>query len=252
VIDKGLKSIAWSIGKFIEKGRLSEDKETILGRIESASDFSRAREVDLVIEAVFEKVEVKQELFRKLGEVCKRETLIASNTSAIPITELAAVARHPERVLGLHFFNPVPMMAVVEVIKGIVTSDSTIHAAVDFAKKIGKEPIIVTRDIAGFLLNRIHYAGYVEAIRLVEQGIGTPEDIDKGLKLALGRKMGVFETGDLTGLDVSLGGLTAIYEETKDLRFLPPTLLKRKVRAGHLGRKNGRGWYRYENDVRRK
>jgi len=252
LIEKAIKNISWSVGKFIEKGKLSERKEAILERIEGIIDFSKAKEVDLAIEAVFENLDLKKEIFRKLDEVCPPHALIASNTSTIPITELASVTRRPEKVLGLHFFNPAPMMDVVEVIKGINTSEETFKQGLDFVKKIGKEAVRVERDVPGFLLNRINLISYVEAIRLVEEGIGTIEEIDKGMRLGFGRRMGPFETGDLVGLDVSLNGLMAIYEESKDNRYYPPQLLRRKVRAGHLGRKVGKGWYEYNSDGSRR
>ncbi len=248
ILDKALKSIAWSAGKFIEKGKLAEKLETIMGRIRTTTDLKAAAQTDLVIEAIFEKLELKQKLFNELDGICGDKTLMASNTSAIPITELAALTKRPEQVLGLHFFNPVPMMAVVEVVKGIRTSEQTMEAGVNFVRTLGKEPIRVESDVPGFLLNRINLVSYVEAIRLVEQGIGSVEDIDKGVRLAFGRKMGPFETGDLVGLDVSYGGLMAIYEESKDMRYYPPQLLRRKVKAGHLGRKTGKGWYVYDKD----
>ena len=251
-IDKGLKDIAWSVSKFIEKGNLREDKETILNRIKTDDDFSSAADADLAIEAVFEKLELKQEIFRKLDEACQQNTILASNTSAIPITELGSMTKRPEKVLGIHFFSPVPMMPVAEIIRGIGTTEETILVGVDFVKSIGKEPIRVESDVAGFLLNRINFPSTIEAIRLVEQGIGTVEDIDKGMRLAFGRRMGPFETGDMVGLDVTYGALMACYEETKDPRFYPPQLLRRKVKAGHLGRKTGKGWYEYNEDGTRK
>jgi 3-hydroxybutyryl-CoA dehydrogenase len=248
ILDRAMKNIAWSIGKFIEKGKLTENLETILSRIRTGMDFTPANQVDLAIEAVFEKLDLKQEIFRKLDEICGVETLLASNTSAIPITEIAAMTRRPEKVLGLHFFNPVPMMEVVEVVKGVKTSEEAMRSGVEFVRRIGKEPIRVESDVPGFLLNRINLIGYVEAIRLLELGIGTVADIDKGVRLAFGRRMGPLETGDLVGLDVSYGALTAIYEESKDIRYYPPQLLRRKVKAGELGRKTGRGWYEYDKD----
>ena len=251
-VEKGLKNIAWSVSKFIEKGKITEDEDTILHRIATADDFSSAADADLVIEAVFEKLELKQEIFLKLDEVCQPNTILASNTSAIPITELASITKRPEKVLGIHFFSPVPMMPVAEVIRGINTTEETILFGVDFVKSIGKEPIRVESDVAGFLLNRINFPSTIEAIRLVEQGVGTVADIDKGMKLAFGRKMGPFETGDMVGLDVTYGALMACYEETKDPRFYPPQLLRRKVKAGHLGRKTGKGWYEYNKDGTRK
>lgn len=247
-IEKGFKSIAWSVGKFIEKGKLTEEKEAILGRIKTTTEWSQAHEADLAIEAVFEKLDLKQEMFREVDRSCKSDAVLATNTSAIPITELATVTERPENVVGLHFFSPVPMMQAVEVIKGVSTSEETMKIGLDFIRRIGKEPIRVESDIPGFLLNRINMVSYVEAIRMVEQGIGTVEDIDKGVRLAFGRRMGPFETGDMVGLDVSYGALMAIYEESKDIRYYPPQLLRRKVKAGQLGRKTGMGWYGYNDD----
>ncbi len=251
-IDKGMKNIAWSVGKFVDKGTLKEAKETIVGRVTPCLDFARAAEADMVIEVVFEKLEVKKEIFAKFDQFCKPGALMATNTSAIPITEIAAATKRPEYVVGTHFFSPVPMMATVEVVSGVGTSAESVQRAVDFVRAVGKEPIRVARDIAGFLLNRINLVSYVEAINMLEQGIGTVEDIDKGVRLAFGRRMGPFETGDMVGLDVSFGALTAIYEEGKDPRFYPPHLLRRKVKAGQLGRKTGKGWFTYNSDGTRK
>ena len=251
-IKKGLDNIAWSVSKFFEKGKITEDKSTVLNRISATDDFSKSADVDLAIEVVFEKMELKQAIFKKLDGFCQPNAIIASNTSAIPITELASITKRPEKVLGIHFFSPVPMMPVAEVIRGISTTEETILSGVEFVKSIGKEPIRVESDVAGFLLNRINFPSTIEAIHLVEQGIGTVEDIDKGMKLAFGRRMGPFETGDMVGLDVTYGALMACYEETKDQRFYPPQLLRRKVKAGHLGRKTGKGWYEYNEDGTRK
>jgi len=248
ILSRALKNISWSVSKFVEKGKVSESLETILSRIQTGTDFKAAGQIDLAIEAVFEKLDLKQDILRRLDETCPSETLLASNTSAIPITELGTVTKRPEKVLGLHFFNPVPMMEVVEVIKGVRTSEEAMQVGVNFVRAIGKEPIRVESDVPGFLLNRINLVGYVEAIRLLEQGIGTVADIDKGVRLGFGRRMGPFETGDLAGLDVSCGALMAIYEESKDIRYYPPQLLRRKVKVGELGRKTGRGWYEYKED----
>jgi 3-hydroxybutyryl-CoA dehydrogenase len=251
-LDKGLKNIAWSVGKFVEKGKLSEDKDTILERIQPVTDFSKAAEADMAIEVVFERKDLKQEIFKKLDQECGPNAIIASNTSAIPITELAAVTNRAEQVLGLHFFSPVPMMQAVEVIRGVSTSDETARAGKEFVLRIGKEPIMVNRDVAGFVINRINYPSTMEAMRLVEQGVATVEDIDKGLRLASGRKMGIFEIGDMVGLEVTHSAMMAMYEETGDPRWYPPLLLRRKVKAGHLGRKTGKGWYEYNPDGTRK
>lgn len=239
-------NIAWSVEKFIQKGKLQETRDTIMDRITTTTRLDAAGDVDLAIEAVFEKIEVKQDIFQRLDNALPPDTLIASNTSAIPITELAAATNRPGQVLGLHFFSPVPMMAAVEVIRGIATSDEAAEAGRRFVLRIGKEPIMVNRDVAGFVINRINFPSTIEAMNLVEAGVATIEDIDKGLRLASGRKMGIFETGDMVGLDVTYGAMTAMYRETGDPRFYPPLLLRRKVKAGHLGRKTGRGWYRYD------
>jgi len=249
---RAVKSIEWSVGKFVEKGQLKESPEAILGRITIISSISDTPRVELAIEAVFEDLAVKQEIFRNLDAVCGPGTLFASNTSAIPITELAAATRRPQNVLGLHFFSPVPMMQAVEVIRGIATSEATADFGKRFVQKIGKEPIMVNRDLAGFVINRINFPSAIEAMRLVEQGVASVEDIDKGLRLASGRRMGIFETGDMVGLDVTYGALMAIYRESGDERFFPPLLLRRKVKAGHLGRKTGKGWYEYDAQGNRK
>jgi len=251
-LKKALENIDWSVGKFIEKGKVKEDKATIISRIKTVSDYSGISEADLIIEAVFEKLELKKEIFQKIDDSSAPEALIASNTSAIPITELACVTKRPERVLGLHFFSPVPMMQAVEVIKGLATTEETAEKGKEFVIQIGKEPIMVNRDIAGFVINRINFPSTIEAMRLVEQGIATVEDIDKGLRLASGRKMGIFETGDMVGLDVTYGAMMAIYQETGDPRWFPPMILRRKVKAGELGRKTGKGWYEYNEDGTKK
>lgn len=244
-LEKALNNIAWSVGKFIEKGTLKEEKGVILGRITPVEDLKAGVDVNLAIEAVFEKMEIKQNLFKQLDRICPPRTLFASNTSAIPITEIAAVTARPEKFLGLHFFSPVPMMKAVEVICGMLTSTDTAKAGKAFVHQIGKEPIMVNRDVAGFVINRINFPATIEAMRLVEEGVATIEDIDKGLRLASGRRMGIFETGDMVGLDITYGALMSMYNETGDPRWYPPLLLRRKVKAGHLGRKTGKGWYDY-------
>jgi len=251
-LDKALKDITWSVGKFIEKGTLKEDLKTIAGRISTSASMAACSDADLVIEAVFERLDIKQDIFRQVDATAKPAALIASNTSAIPITELAAVTKRPEQVLGLHFFSPAPMMQAVEVIKGLATSDKTAEIGRGFVLAIGKEPIMVNRDVAGFVINRINFPSTIEAMHLVEAGIATVEDIDKGLRLASGRRMGIFETGDMVGLDVTYGAMMAMYEETGDSRWYPPLLLRRKVKAGELGRKTGKGWYEYNKDGSRK
>jgi 3-hydroxybutyryl-CoA dehydrogenase len=251
-LNRALKNIEWSVNKFFEKGKIEEDAATVMQRIQTVSDFSKAGDADLLIEAVFENLELKREIFRKMDEAAGPEALIASNTSAISITELASVTDRPDKVLGLHFFSPVPMMQAVEVIKGLATTDETAIRGKAFVLQIGKEPIMVNRDVAGFVINRINFPSTMEAMRLVEQGIASVEDIDKGLRLASGRKMGIFETGDMVGLDITYGAMMAMYQETGDPRWYPPMLLRKKVTAGQLGRKTGKGWYEYNEDGTKK
>ena len=251
-LKKALKSIEWSVGKFIEKGELKEEKGRIIGRIETASDFSETVSCGLLIEAVFENIDLKREIFEKMDALARPETLMASNTSSIPITEIAVATKNPHRVLGLHFFSPVPMMQAVEVIRGQSTSQETMLKGREFVLRIGKEPITVNRDVAGFVINRINFPSSMEAMRLVEQGITTVEDIDKGVKLALGRRMGIFETSDMVGLDVTYGALMSMYRETGDPRWFPPMILRRKVKSGELGRKTGKGWYEYDKEGRKR
>lgn len=251
-LEKAFKNIEWSVGKLAEKGKLEEDKDVVMGRIQTCRDMQAAAAVDLVIEAVFENMDLKKSVFSQADRLCHAEAVIASNTSAIPITELAAATQRPEKVIGLHFFNPVPLMQVVEVVRGAVTTDATMDRGKAFVMQIKKEPIMVNRDVAGFVINRINYPASIEAMRLVEQGVASVEDIDKGLRLGAGRKMGIFEIGDMVGLDVTYGGLMAMYNETGDPRWFPPLLLRRKVKAGHLGRKAGKGWYEYNPDGSRK
>ena len=251
-LQKGLDSIRWSLGKFFEKGTIQHTPDTILKRITPTTDRQSAQDVDLVIEAVFERLELKQEVFRELDATCPPKTILATNTSALPITEIAAVTQRPDRVVGTHFFSPVPMMRIIEIVKGLLTSSATLHLAQQFVLSLGKEYITVHKDIAGFALNRLNIPSTLEAIRLVEAGVASPEDIDKGMRLGFGRAMGPLETNDLTGLDVTLNAAMNIYQETKDPKFWPPALLIRKVKAGELGRKTGKGWYEYTPEGKKK
>lgn len=251
-LKKGMEAIRWSVKKFAEKGVVKEPAETIMGRILPTVDMKAGKDADLVIEAVFERLDIKQKVFKELDELCQPEAILATNTSALPISEIAAATRRPEKVVGTHFFSPVPMMRIVEVVKGLLTSAETLEAAQKYVLSLGKEFITVHKDVAGFALNRLNIPSTLEAIRLVEAGVATPEDIDKGMRLGFGRPMGPFETNDLTGLDVSLDAALNIYNETHDPKFWPPALMFRKVKVGHLGRKTGRGWYEYTPDGKKK
>ena len=247
-LEKAIKTISWSVGKFVEKGRIKESVETVMSRIHTSMDYAPAAEADLAIEAVFENIDVKKDVFHQLDAAAGPNTMLASNTSSIPVSLLAGETKRPEHVMGLHFFSPVPMMPVAEAIRGLWTTDDCFNLGVEFIQKLGKEVVRVQRDIPGFAVNRINYRANAEAMRLVEEGIVTVEDLDKGLKLGGGRKMGPFEIGDLVGLDVTYGGLLSMYEETRDPQFYPPAILRRKVQRGELGRKTGKGWYSYDAD----
>ncbi len=244
---RGTAAIAKSYERFVAKDKLSaEQAEACLARIVTTTDLDAAGEADLVIEAVFERIEVKHEVFRALDAIARPEAVLASNTSAIPITAIAAVTRRPESVVGTHFFSPVPMMRLCELVRGYKTSDATLEAARGFAEAVGKECIVVNRDVAGFVTTRLISALAMEAIKLYESGVASAEDIDVACRLGFGHAMGPLATTDLTGVDVLLHATSNIYAETQDERFAPPELLRRMVTAGDLGRKSGRGFYRYD------
>jgi 3-hydroxybutyryl-CoA dehydrogenase len=245
-VQRGLTGIRTSLERFAGKGVISTgDAEAALGRIATTTDLEAAADADIVVEAVFEKIDVKHEVFRTLDRVCKDGAVLATNTSAIPITQIAAVTRRPEAVVGTHFFSPVPMMKLCELVRGYKTSDETLARARAFAEEIGKTCIVVNRDIAGFVTTRLISALVVEAVKLVESGVVTPEDLDVACQLGFGHKMGPLATTDLTGVDVLLNAARNIYTDTADEKFFPPELLARMVTAGDLGRKSGRGFYSY-------
>ncbi len=245
ILNKSLKTINWSVGKLVEKGKLAGTVDEIMGRLHVTTDLAAA-EVDFVFEAIIENLEAKRALFAELDKSCPAHTIFASNTSAIPITEIAEATQRVPQVCGTHFFSPVPMMRAVEIVKGLGTSQETVETADKLCQSIGKETIRVNLDVAGIVLNRINFPSTIEAIRLVEAGVTTVEDIDKGMRLGFGRPMGPFETADMAGLDIGYNAMLAVYRETRDPKFYPPMLLQRKVKIGQLGRKTGIGWYRYD------
>ncbi|MCG0284668.1 3-hydroxyacyl-CoA dehydrogenase family protein [Streptomyces sp. PSAA01] len=243
---RGTDGIRASYEKFVSKGKLAaEEAERALGRITTTTDLEAAADADVVVEAVFEKVEVKREIFRTLDELVKDDTILASNTSAIPITKIAAATRNPERVVGTHFFSPVPMMQLCELVRGHKTSDETLAAAREFAEGVGKTCIVVNRDVAGFVTTRLISALVVEAAKLYESGVASAEDIDTACKLGFGHAMGPLATADLTGVDILLHATDNIYTESQDEKFAPPEIMRRMVDAGDIGRKSGEGFYRY-------
>ncbi|WP_431782894.1 3-hydroxyacyl-CoA dehydrogenase family protein [Streptomyces chumphonensis] len=243
---RGRGGIEASYAKFVAKGKLTaEDAEAALARITTTTELDAAADADVVVEAVFEKLEVKQEIFRTLDGLVKDEAVLASNTSAIPITKIAAATRRPERVVGTHFFSPVPMMQLCELVRGLKTSDETLAAARDFAEGVGKTCIVVNRDVAGFVTTRLITALVVEAATLRESGVASAEDIDIACKLGFGHAMGPLATADLTGIDILLNAANNIYTESQDEKFAAPEQMRRMVDAGDLGRKSGEGYYRY-------
>ncbi|MDJ0818200.1 MAG: 3-hydroxyacyl-CoA dehydrogenase family protein [Desulfobacterales bacterium] len=246
ILAKSLKTVKWSVGKLVEKGKVDGTVDDIMDRLAVTTDLAPAAEADFVFEAIIEDLDAKRALFAELDRICPGHAILATNTSSIPVTEIAAVTQRVGQVVGTHFFSPVPLMKAVEIVKGLGTSNKTVDAADQLCRSIGKEPIRIKIDVAGIVLNRINFPSVVEAIKLVESGVATVEDIDKGVRLGFARLMGPFETADMTGLDVGYRAMLTVYRETRDPKFYPPMLLQRKVKLGHLGRKTGIGWYRYD------
>jgi 3-hydroxybutyryl-CoA dehydrogenase len=246
-LKRGTDGIRASYERFAAKGRMTAGEvEAALGRVTATTDLAGAvADADIVVEAVFEKVEIKQEIFRELDKLAKPGAVLATNTSAIPITQIAAVTSRPEDVVGTHFFSPVPMMQLCELVRGYKTSDATLAKARAFAEEVGKTCIVVNRDVAGFVTTRLIAALVMEAVKLYESGVATAEDIDTACKLGFGHAMGPLATTDLTGVDILRNASENIYTETRDPKFAPPEILNRMVTAGELGRKTGKGFYSY-------
>ena len=245
-VAKGRGAIEASLTRFAEKGAISTgDAQAALARITGTTDLDGAAGADIIVEAIIEEVDLKAALFADLDRLAPQGAILATNTSAIPITRIAAATQRPQSVVGTHFFSPVPMMRLCELVRGLKTSDETLAAARTWAEGIGKTCIVVNRDVAGFVTTRIITALVNEAIRLVETGVATPEDVDIACKLGFGHAMGPLATTDLTGVDVLLNAARNIYQDTQDEKFFPPELLQRMATAGDLGRKTGNGFYQY-------
>ena len=242
-VQKGMAAIEKSLDRLVKKGTLPEsDKATILSRIKTTLDTKDAKDADMVIEAAPEILELKKNIFKQLDEVCKPDAILATNTSSLPIGEIAAVTKNPGRIIGIHFMNPVPVMKGVEVIPGRHTTAEVLEASKEYVKKIGKEPC-EARDYAGFIVSRLVDALMNEAFYCVMDG-NKPEEVDKAVKLCLNHPMGPLELCDLAGADVVMHGLETMYQEFGE-RLMPAPLLKNMVRSGDLGRKTGRGFYDY-------
>jgi 3-hydroxybutyryl-CoA dehydrogenase len=212
-----------------------------------ATNLDEVGDAEIVVETVVESLDVKREVFAALDRVCAEDAVLTSNTSAIPITTIAAGLRRPEFVVGTHFFSPVPLMRLCEIVRGFRTSDETVDRAERFAESLGKVCTVVNRDVAGFIASRLMTAHFNEAVRLLESGVASAEDIDRVCELGFGHAMGPFRTADLAGVDVIMNATRNIYHDTGDAKFAPPHLLQRMVDAGCLGRKTGQGFHAYKN-----
>lgn len=244
-VNKGLSRIEKFLNRSVEKGKMTEaEKNKTLSKIKGTTKLADLKDADLVVEAIFEDVNVKKDIFKELDKICKKETLFASNTSTIPITDLASVTSRPESFIGMHFMNPVPLMKLVEVIRGLRTSDQTAKIIKELAEQMGKTPVEVN-DGPGFVSNRVLFAMINEAMFCLQDGTGTAESIDSVMKLGMNHPMGPLELADLIGLDVSLNILNVLYDGFNDSKYRPCPLLKKMVQAGYLGRKSGKGFYDY-------
>ena len=243
-LDKGFAGIEKSLAKFAEKGTIKEPAATVRARIKGATDRNSVADCDIIVEAIIENVEEKKKMFSALDGIVKKDAIFASNTSSISITEVAAATKRPDRFVGLHFFNPVPLMKLVEVVRTIATSDGAFETAFNFGKSLGKVPVR-TSDKTGFIVNRLLVPYLLDAIRAYEEGVGSIPDIDNAMKLGCGYPMGPFTLLDFVGLDTTYYITHVMFDEFKERRFASPPLLKRMVMAGWYGRKSGKGFYDY-------
>ncbi len=244
-LDRGIKTIEKSLARMVKKGDIAEsDSRSIVSNVHATTSYEDLSGVDMVIEAVFEEMGVKKETFSKLDEFTKPEIILATNTSSLPIVEIAITTKRPDRVVGMHFFNPAPIMKLVEVVRSLTTSEETFQTAYDFGIALGKEAV-KAKDVPGFIVNRILMPMLNEAVFTLQDGIGSPEDIDKAMKLGTNQPMGPLALIDLIGLDVTLDVIDVLYREFQDSKYRAAPLLRQMVRSGWLGRKSGRGFYEY-------
>jgi 3-hydroxybutyryl-CoA dehydrogenase len=244
-LQRGIASIAKSLDKFVEKGKLSQaDRDATFGRIQGTTEVKDLKDCDLIVEAIVENVAVKLKLFKELDEMLAPHAIVCTNTSSLCVIELAAGTKRPDKVAGLHFFNPVPLMKLVEVVRTIATTQETVDRLYAFGQKLGKEPVLA-QDTPGFIVNRLLIPYLLYAIRCLEGGLASKEDIDKGMKLGCGYPMGPFELLDFVGLDTTYFIAEIMFDEFKDPMMAAPPLLKRMVLAGRHGRKSGKGFYDY-------
>jgi 3-hydroxybutyryl-CoA dehydrogenase len=249
LFQRGLKRIEKSLAKFVEKEKISAaDRDKALGRIKGTTVLGELKECNLIIEAVVENFDEKTKIYRELDAICPSETVFASNTSSLPIGDMAAVTKRPDRFCGMHFFNPVPIMKLVEVVRSIDTSDKTYEMAKSFAEGVGKT-VVTAKDTPGFVVNLLLVPYLLDAVRALEAGIATKEDIDNGMKLGCGHPMGPLTLLDFVGLDTTHYIAEIMFAEFKDTRYASPPLLRRMVNAGYHGRKTGRGFYDYSENA---
>lgn len=250
LVEKGLKSIEKNLSRLVEKGTVTgEDRDQIRGRLRGTTSLDDLKQCDLIVEAIIEQLPAKGELWSSLDAICPKDAIFASNTSSLSITEMATFTQRPDRFLGLHFFNPVPVMKLVEVIRTIATDPEVFEEALAFAAKVGKTPVRTT-DRTGFIVNRLLVPYILDAVRALEEGVGSIEDIDNSMKLGCGHPMGPLTLLDFVGLDTTYYIANIMFDEFKEKRFAPPPLLKRLVLAGWHGRKTGRGFYDYADPAR--
>ncbi|MDI9480178.1 MAG: 3-hydroxyacyl-CoA dehydrogenase family protein [Syntrophomonadaceae bacterium] len=248
IVQDGLVTVEKNLAKAINKKRLStEQRDDILSRIQTCTDLAEVHDADLVIEAVVENMAVKKQIFAELDHLCPPHTLLATNTSSLSITEIASATRRKDKVLGMHFFNPVPAMKLVELVQGMETSHDTIERARQFTKQIGKQEVVVHRDSPGYIVNRILVPYINEAVFIKGEGLANAEEIDMAMKLGAGMPMGPLELADMIGLDIVYAVILVFYNEFRDPKYRPHQLFSTMIRAGYLGRKTGRGFYRYSN-----
>jgi len=247
-LDKGLSGIDKSLGKFVEKGKLSaDDKKASLSRLRGSVSLKDLAECDIVVEAITENPQIKKETYTAIDSIVKKDAIFASNTSSLTITELSMATARPNQFVGLHFFNPVPLMKLVEVVRTILTSDDAFNTAFEFAKSLGKDPVSC-RDNSGFIVNRLLVPYLLDAIRACEEGVGSVEDIDKAMQLGCGYPMGPFTLLDFVGLDTTYSITEVMFNEYREKRFASPALLRKMVLAGRFGRKSGKGFYDYSGE----
>lgn len=245
LVQSGIVRINNGLSKLVSKGKMTEEtKEDILSRISGTTDMNLAADCDLVVEAAIENMKIKKEIFAELDKICKPETILASNTSSLSITEVASATNRPEKVIGMHFFNPAPVMKLVEIIRGMATSQETFDTVKELSLAIAKEPVEVA-EAPGFVVNRILIPMINEASFILQEGIASVEDIDTAMKYGANHPMGPLALGDLIGLDVCLAIMDVLYNETGDTKYRSSSILRKYVRAGWLGRKSGRGFYNY-------